>query len=123
MMGHQRQGARKNYDFDDTTIKEAYAKAFDYLSINGVQVRTDLNALRMEFNVTIKSLSKTIAELQEALKTKDTQIEKLRREFNIPEDYLLSPISDDSRRITIAERLLSLEKTLEILKKAKEAKE
>ena len=45
-MGHARMGARGHYDYDTVTIKEAYAKAFDYLSINGIQSREDLAELR-----------------------------------------------------------------------------
>jgi integrase len=30
MMGHSRQSARKHYDYDDVTIKEAYQRAFEH---------------------------------------------------------------------------------------------
>ena len=46
MMGHARIGARKHYDYDEYTIKEAYAKAFEHLSINGIQSREDLAEMR-----------------------------------------------------------------------------
>ena len=46
MMGHARMGARGHYDYDAYTIKEAYAKAFEHLSINGIQSREDLAELR-----------------------------------------------------------------------------
>ena len=42
MMGHARQAARKHYDYDEATIKEAYQRAFEYLSINGIQTRIDI---------------------------------------------------------------------------------
>jgi integrase len=42
MMGHSRQSARKHYDYDEITIREAYQRAFEFLSINGLQVRADL---------------------------------------------------------------------------------
>jgi len=42
MMGHARQSARKHYDYDEVTIKEAYQRAFEYLSINGMQTRMDI---------------------------------------------------------------------------------
>ena len=41
-MGHARQAARKHYDYDEATIKEAYQRAFEYLSINGIQTRIDI---------------------------------------------------------------------------------
>ena len=41
MFGHGRKGARGHYDYDDMTIKEAYQRVFEHLSINGLQVRND----------------------------------------------------------------------------------
>lgn len=49
MMGHQRRGARKKYDYDIITIKEAYQRAFEYLSINGMQTRSDIAKLKEDF--------------------------------------------------------------------------
>jgi integrase len=46
MMGHGRKGARKAYDYDEYTIKEAYKLAFEHLSINGIQSREDLAQMR-----------------------------------------------------------------------------
>ena len=46
MMGHQRRGARKKYSYDEVTIKEAYQRAFEHLSINGLQTRTDIAKLK-----------------------------------------------------------------------------
>ena len=45
-MGHKRHGARAHYAYDEITIKEAYAKAFQYLTINGIQSRKDIEELR-----------------------------------------------------------------------------
>ena len=50
MMGHARLGARGHYDYDEFTIKEAYVKAFEHLSINGIQSREDLTKLKTEFD-------------------------------------------------------------------------
>ena len=52
LMGHQRRGARKKYDYDEITVKEAYQRAFEYLSINGLQTRTDIANLKEEFTKT-----------------------------------------------------------------------
>ena len=37
MMGHMRLGARGHYGYDEQTIIEAYTKAFEFMSINGMQ--------------------------------------------------------------------------------------
>lgn len=42
MFGHGRKGARGHYDYDDMTIKEAYQRVFEHLSINGLQTRMDV---------------------------------------------------------------------------------
>jgi hypothetical protein len=46
MFGHQRRGARGHYDYDEQTIRENYAKAFEHMSINGLQTRTDIVKLK-----------------------------------------------------------------------------
>ncbi len=46
LMGHKRRGARAHYSYDEITIKEAYAKAFQYLTINGIQSRKDIEEIR-----------------------------------------------------------------------------
>ena len=42
MFGHGRKGARGHYDYDEQTIKEAYLRVFEHLSINGLQTRMDM---------------------------------------------------------------------------------
>lgn len=64
MMGHQRQGARAHYDFDETTIQEAYSKAFEFLSINGIQSRNDLAAIKENMKQSEKHLLEIIARLE-----------------------------------------------------------
>jgi integrase len=64
MMGHERASARSHYDYDDLMIKEAYAKAFEYLSINGVQTRQDILKLKEEFSATKSELAELIANQQ-----------------------------------------------------------
>ena len=65
LMGHERKGARANYDYDDVTIKEAYAKAFEFLSINhGTQERQDLVKLKDTFKDEVVKLSQVIAQQQ-----------------------------------------------------------
>jgi hypothetical protein len=76
MMGHARLSARKHYDYDETTIREAYQRAFEHLSINFVQTHMDtkriMKALRSveETNMMFqKQLDKTDKELKELKQT------------------------------------------------------
>ncbi len=48
MFGHQRRGARSHYDYDEQTIRENYTKAFEHMTINGLQTRTDIAKLKEE---------------------------------------------------------------------------
>lgn len=75
MFGHARQSARKHYDYDETTIRENYAKAFEYLSINGVQTRQDIAKLKEDmakkneyFTELLAQQQKQIEELKESIK-------------------------------------------------------
>jgi hypothetical protein len=70
MMGHGRKGARGHYDYDDMTIKEAYGRVFEHLSINGLQVRADIKKLMDS----IKGLSETSVIFQRQLDDKDREI-------------------------------------------------
>jgi integrase len=81
MMGHERASARKNYAYDETTIRDAYTHAFPNLSINGIQVRNDFTKFKGEINVTITQLSNMIAEMRaewDAMKAKMTPEERER---------------------------------------------
>jgi len=64
MMGHKRAGARGHYECSPTTIKEAYEKAFKYLSINhGTQARKDLERIENS----LIGLSTTITKQQQKI--------------------------------------------------------
>jgi site-specific recombinase XerD len=69
MMGHARLGARGHYDYDAETIKESYLRAFEHLSINGIQSREDLAKLREDMNQTIGRQQRQIEELTQKLNT------------------------------------------------------
>ena len=69
MMGHARLGARGHYDYDAETIKEAYVRAFEHLSINGAQTREDITKLREDMNRTIGEQAQQLRELREELAT------------------------------------------------------
>jgi hypothetical protein len=78
MMGHARQSARKHYDYDEVTIKEAYSRAFEYLSINGIQVRADIKKV-MD---TLKGLTETNVVFQRQLEAKDKEVEAVKTELD-----------------------------------------
>jgi hypothetical protein len=61
MFGHGRKGARGHYDYDEFTIREAYKHAFEHLSINGLQTRTDMAKLKEDFEKVKIQLADTIA--------------------------------------------------------------
>ncbi len=67
MMGHERASARKNYAYDEQTVREAYGHAFTFLSINGVQIKQDFAKFRGEINTTVAQLSNVIAEQQKKI--------------------------------------------------------
>jgi hypothetical protein len=75
MFGHARQSARKHYNYDEQTIRENYAKAFEHLSINGVQTRQDIAKLKEDmakkneyFTELLAQQQKQIEELKESIK-------------------------------------------------------
>ena len=76
LMGHKRRGARAHYSYDELTIKEAYSKAFQYLTINGIQSRKDIEELRKaQF-----SQAKLITQVWEENKTLSQKINKLEKD-------------------------------------------
>lgn len=60
LMGHT-SGVKASYSHDETTIKEAYAKAFSQLSVNGIQVKTDLAKFKSETETKLSALTDIIA--------------------------------------------------------------
>jgi integrase len=74
MMGHQRRGARKKYDYDEITIREAYQRVFEYLSINGMQTRSDIAKLKEDI---IKTKSQFMDMLAEEKQKNETQRQEM----------------------------------------------
>ena len=74
MFGHGRKGARGHYDYDEFTIREAYTHAFEHLSINGLQTRTDIAKLKEDFDKVKIQLASTIAEQNKKLAFLDKYI-------------------------------------------------
>jgi hypothetical protein len=77
MMGHSRAGARGHYDYDEYTIKEAYTRAFEHLSINGIQSREDLVQLKSSVKETKEEMAKIRLENFNVKYALDTLIRKL----------------------------------------------
>jgi len=77
MMGHSRAGARGHYDYDEYTIKEAYSKAFEHLSINGAQSREDIAQLKTSVTETKKEMEELKLENLQTKYALDLLIRKL----------------------------------------------
>ena len=101
MMGHARQSARRHYDYDEITIKEAYQRAFEYLSINGLQVRADLKKV-ME---ALRSLRDANMVFQSQLEAKDKELESVKSELRTL-GKLVKQISDSDHYRELAEGVL-----------------
>jgi site-specific recombinase XerD len=65
MVGHQRQGARKEYGLTEQTIKAAYDSAFKFLTINGFgSASRKVEELEQKFDLQNKTLTEIITELR-----------------------------------------------------------
>jgi hypothetical protein len=87
MMGHVRASARKHYAYDDVTIKEVYQRAFEHLSINGIQTREDLVKIK-------EDNAKTQAELKAFIGSQTVQMEQMKRDHEKDKLEMLSTIAD-----------------------------
>lgn len=84
MMGHGRKGSRKHYDYDSETIKEAYSKAFEHLTINGIQTRQDIQKLQEQIKEDKAELTEQILELRRDLKkTRELAYQEIKRVLNM----------------------------------------
>lgn len=88
MMGHMRAGARKDYAFDEETIRQWYQKAFRILSINhGKQAKKDLERIENSLITLSETIAKqkqeitiltdTIAQLEGRLAERDNELASL----------------------------------------------
>ena len=75
MFGHGRKGARGHYDYDDMTIKEAYQRVFEHLSINGLQTRIDIKKVMDA----LKTVEETNVLFHTQLSEKTKEIEQLKK--------------------------------------------
>jgi integrase len=94
MMGHKRLGARGKYAYDEITIKEAYVKAFEHLSINGIQTRQDMAKLREDLDATTRRMSETVA-------TQQKQIDELKEELATQSQKILKAMSEYMKKAKI----------------------
>jgi integrase len=97
MMGHSRQSARKHYDYDDVTIREAYQRAFEHLSINGIQTRLDVKRVM----TALKGVQDANMVFQKELEKKDREMEELRHQVRA-----LKPFLDVARNLKEDEALI-----------------
>jgi integrase len=77
LMGHGRIGARANYGYDEETIRVAYLSAFAYLSINGIQSREDLSAIKRDMKKQTDYLVQIITEIKAQNDKFKTKLESL----------------------------------------------
>ena len=109
MFGHGRKGARGHYDYDEQTIKEAYLRVFEHLSINGLQTRMDMkkvmDALKGVENANLlfhSELSKVQEDLDKQKKIADMNIKenqemKKQLESFQPTIHFLYSFNEDER--------------------------
>lgn len=79
LMGHDRGGARNNYQYNDETIKEAYISAFENLSINGLQSREDLKQQKQEYT---SMIGKQALEIENMKASFEKEIQGLKISFD-----------------------------------------
>jgi integrase len=102
MMGHDRQGARNNYQYNDETIKDAYISAFDNLSINGLQSRNDLVAIKE----TIKQRDDFFTSIITELKTENNELKTEQTEIKAMLNKILSAQTQNAKEATTLKKNL-----------------
>ncbi|MCW3984643.1 MAG: tyrosine-type recombinase/integrase [Candidatus Bathyarchaeota archaeon] len=109
MFGHGRKGARGHYDYDEQTIKEAYGRVFEHVSINGLQVRNDLKKVMDGLN----SLSSMNEVFRRQLEAKDRELQELRGELKALSSMIRQVACSEQVKIAdevlaqVADRLLA----------------
>ena len=88
------------------TIKETYAKAFEYLSINGIQSREDLAELRNAFNTTKIQLAELITEL----KDRNDKLEAKLTELGVDVNTIKETTTNLTDRISYIEKKTKIHK-------------
>jgi hypothetical protein len=116
MMGHKRLGARGHYAYDEFTIKDAYAKAFEHLSINGIQSREDLAQMRNKLAQLEHKREEDKETLLKALKDLQNNYEELRDTWmdqvkgSLILDEMLKNAKTDKEKAEIVDKYLLIKK-------------
>jgi len=77
MVGHQRQGARKEYSISEQTIKAMYQEAFKYLTVNGFgSTSRKIEELEQSMNEKLKTLTDQNAMYLQILSEVITELDK-----------------------------------------------
>ena len=119
MFGHGRKGARGHYDYDELTIKEAYAKVFEHVSINGLQVRADMKKVMDG----LKSLNDMNAVFQRQLEAKDKELDDVKSELKALSSLIRQVASSEQAKMAdgaldeVANKLLADKAFMEKFKK------
>lgn len=122
MFGHGRKGARGHYDYDEFTIREAYGKVFEHVSINGLQVRNDVTKL----SKTVMGLTETIGVFQRQLEAKDKELDDVKSELRALGSMIKQVASSEQAKLAdgvfeeLANKLLADKDFMENFKKEAE---
>ncbi|XES78480.1 MAG: tyrosine-type recombinase/integrase [Candidatus Bathyarchaeia archaeon] len=89
LFGHKREGAREKYAISQTTVIDAYNKAFQFMSVNhGTQARKDIEVMRDQMRAirdnndkTLHNLNRIIEQQQKQMEQQDKKIEELEDRF------------------------------------------
>jgi site-specific recombinase XerD len=108
MVGHKREGARESYALTEQTIKQSYADAFKFLTINGFgQQARKIEDLEDKFNIQIKAFTETLAELRTENKKLHVQLSEYQTENT---KAMKKIVSDIDERLSPIERKLNIRK-------------
>jgi len=75
MFGHQRKGARKDYQLTEPTTRMMYQEAWKFLAINGFSSRNKIDIVRKELKEDMSTLSETLLKEIKGLK-EEIEIQK-----------------------------------------------
>ena len=91
LFGHRRQGAKERYAVSQTTIIDAYNKAFQFLSVNhGTQARKDIEVMSQQVVEMNENHDRTIQNLNELLEQQRIRMEQSQKRMEKMENKLNS---------------------------------
>ena len=87
LFGHERGGARGNYNLTEDTVKTMYAEAFKFLTVNGFGSQSrKIEELEQDFQKTKNELIELITELRAENKQLRTQLTSIEQRFTTVEE-------------------------------------